>query len=203
MAITIRVPDPTDQYEIGNQRQIVRAINNFIQQINAQYKTRGDTFSEIEQLSYFLGYSPNKPSGPPTSTVGGTTGGIIYSRIGVVDFPGATFQASKNRGYLVIADGIGALPDPPTIVFPQQPPVGTKVAVTNGSGYIVTLKGGYDSTGYSVKIDGYFTASLNSIPAGQSRTFVYFGDGGYPAGYKPGPGYVAYNTWYSIARGYN
>ena len=203
MAITIRVPDPTEEYEIGNQRQIVRAINNFIQQINSQYKTQGDTFSEIEQLSYFLGYSPSKPSGPATSTVGGTTGGIIYSRIGVADFLGATFQASRNRGYLVIADGIGALPDPPTIVFPQQPPVGTKVAVTNGSGYIVTLKGGYDSTGYSVKIDGYFTQSLSSFPPGKSRTFVYFGDGGYPAGYKPGPGYVAYNTWYSIARGYN
>lgn len=203
MAITIRVPDPTEEYEIGNQRQIVRAINNFIQQINSQYKTQGDTFSEIEQLSYFLGYSPSKPSGPATSTVGGTTGGIIYSRIGVADFLGFTFQASRNRGYLVIADGIGALPDPATIVFPQQPPVGTKVAVTNGSGYNVILKGGYDSTGYQVKIDGYFTASLNSFPAGQSRTFVYFGDGGYPAGYKPGPGYVAYNTWYSIARGYN
>ena len=203
MAITIRVPDPTEEYEIGNQRQIVRAINNFIQQINSQYKTQGDTFSEIEQLSYFLGYSPSKPSGPATSTVGGTTGGIIYSRIGVADFLGFTFQASRNRGYLVIADGIGALPDPATIVFPQQPPVGTKVAVTNGSGYNIILKGGYDSTGYQVKIDGYFTASLNSFPAGQSRTFVYFGDGGYPAGYKPGPGYVAYNTWYSIARGYN
>jgi hypothetical protein len=211
MAITIRVPDPTDQYEIGNQRQIVRAINNFIQQINAQYKTRGDTFSEIEQLSYFLGYSPNKPSGPATSIVGGTTGGIIYSRIGVAEFfgggfgpsPAGSFQASRNRGYLVIADGIGGLPDPATIVFPQQPPVGTKVAVTNGSGYNIILKGGYDSTGYSVKIDGYFTQNLSSFPPGKSRTFVYFGDGGYPAGYKPGPGYVAYNTWYSIARGYN
>ena len=88
-------------------------------------------------------------------------------------------------------------------MFPQQPPVGTKVAVTNGSGYGVILKGGYDSSGDQVKVDGYFTATLNSFPAGQSRTFVYFGDGGYPAGYKPGPGYVAYNTWYSIARGYN
>ncbi len=119
----------------------------------------------------------------------------------MVDFLGATFQASRNRGYLVIADGIGALPDPATIVFPQQPPVGTKVAVTNGSGYSVILKGGYDSTGYSVKIDGYFTQSLSAFPAGASRTYVYFGDGGYPAGYKPGPGYVAYNTWYSIGRG--
>ena len=211
MAITIRVPDPSEEYEIGNQRQIVRAINNFIQQINAQYKPQGETFSEIEQLSYFLGYSPSKPSGPATSTVGGTTGGIIYSRIGAAEFfggfygegsPIGSFQASKNRGYLV-TDSIGGLPDPATIVFPYQPPVGTKVAVTNGSGYDIILKGGYDSTGYQVKVDGYFTQNLVGLPAGASKTYVYFGDGGYPAGYKPGPGYVAYNTWYSIAKGYN
>lgn len=209
MAITIRVPDPTEDYNVSNQRQIVRAINNFIQQINAQYKPEGDTFSEIEQLSYFLGYSPSKPAGPATSTVGGTTGGIIYSRIGVAEFfgggfgPVGSFQASRNRGYLVIADGIGYLPDPATIVFPQQPPVGTKVAITNGSGYDIILKGGYDSTGYQVKIDGYFTQSLFGLPAGKSKTYVYFGDGGYPVGYTPGPGYTAYKTWYSIARGYN
>ncbi len=33
MAITIRVPDPTEDYDVSNQRQIVRAVNNFIQQI--------------------------------------------------------------------------------------------------------------------------------------------------------------------------
>jgi len=50
MAITIRVPDPAEKYEVGNQRQIVRAINNVIQQLNAQYKPEGETFAEIEQL---------------------------------------------------------------------------------------------------------------------------------------------------------
>ena len=64
MAITIRVPDPTEEYNAGNQRQIVRAINNVVQQLNAQYKPQGETFSEIEQLSYFLGNAPAKPSGP-------------------------------------------------------------------------------------------------------------------------------------------
>ena len=197
MAITIRVPDPTEEYEIGNQRQIVRAINNFIQQINSQYKTQGDTFSEIEQLSYFLGFAPAKPSGPATSTIGGASGGVglPYSRIGQLDFssPLGTFTAAANRGYLVTE--LGYLPDPYRFKLPAEPAVGTKVSLVNGSGYALIVDAGYDSVGYSIKIDGGYSAFVGYAPAGKSRTYVYFGDGGYPAGY--------FNTWYSIAIGYN
>jgi len=207
MAITIRVPDPTEDYDVSNQRQIVRAINNFIQQINAQYKPEGDTFSEIEQLSYFLGYSPSKPAGPATSTIGGTTGGIIWSKIDwATSFfsgsgggfgPGGSFQASRNRGYLI--SNIGYSPDPPIFNLPVEPPIGTQVGVVNGGGYGVSISAGVDSNGYQIKIDGFFTVSLSGY--GRSRTYVYFGDGGYPAGYAGPSGY--YKTWYSISKGYN
>lgn len=208
MAITIRVPDPTEDYDVSNQRQIVRAINNFIQQINAQYKPEGDTFSEIEQLSYFLGYSPSKPAGPATSTIGGTTGGIIWSKIdwatsffsGGGGFSlGGSFQASRNRGYLI--SNIGYSLDPPVFKLPVEPPIGTQVGVVNGGYNSINISAGYDSRGYQIKIDGYFNANLSGFPPGQSRTYVYFGDGGYAAGSTPGYGY--YRTWYSIAKGYN
>ncbi len=208
MAITIRVPDPTEEYEIGNQRQIVRAINNFIQQINSQYKTQGDTFSEIEQLSYFLGFAPAKPSGPATSTIGGASGGVglPYSRIGQLDFTGfggplGTFTAAANRGYLITE--LGYLPDPYRFKLPAEPAVGTKVSLVNGSGYALQVEPGYDSLGYQIKIDGGYSAFVGYAPAGKSRTYVYFGDGGYPAGSTPGLGYNYFNTWYSIAIGYN
>lgn len=202
MAITIRVPDPTEEYEIGNQRQIVRAINNFIQQINSQYKTQGDTFSEIEQLSYFLGFAPAKPSGPATSTVGGASGvGLPYSRIGPVDFIPFEFAAAANRGYLVTE--LGYRPDPYVFRLPAEPAVGTKVSLVNGSGYALQVEPGYDSLGYQIKIDGGYSVFLGYAPVGKSRTYVYFGDGGYPAGTTPGPGYNYFNTWYSIAIGYN
>ena len=208
MAITIRVPDPTEDYDVSTQRQIVRAINNFIQQINAQYKPEGDTFSEIEQLSYFLGYAPSKPAGPATSTVGGTTGGIIWSKIdwqsdffssGGAFSPGGSFQASRNRGYLI--SNVGYSLDPPIFKLPVEPPIGTQVGVVNGGYNSISISAGYDSNGYQIKIDGYFTANLSGFPPGQSRTYVYFGDGGYAAG--PTPGYGYYKTWYSTAKGYN
>ena len=207
MAITIRVPDPTEDYDVSNQRQIVRAINNFIQQINAQYRPQGETFSEIEQLSYFLGYAPSKPAGPATSTIGGTTGGIIWSKIdwatsffsgsGGAFSSGGSFQASRNRGYLI--SNIGYSLDPPLFKLPVEPPIGTQVGVVNGGYNSINISAGYDSRGYQIKIDGYFNANLSAF--GKSRTYVYFGDGGYAAGITPGYGY--YKTWYSIAKGYN
>ena len=211
MAITIRVPDPTEDYDVSNQRQIVRAINNFIQQINAQYKPEGDTFSEIEQLSYFLGYSPSKPAGPTTSTVGGTTGGIIWSKIDwATSFfsgsgggfgPGGSFQASRNRGYLI--SNVGYSLDSPVFKLPVEPPIGTQVGVVNGGYNSISISAGYDASGYQIKIDGYFNANLSGFPQGGSRTYIYFGDGGYAAGMTPGYGYGYYKTWYSIAKGYN
>jgi hypothetical protein len=217
MAITIRIPDPTNEYDVSNQRQIVRSINNVVQQINAQYKPQGEVFSEIEQLSYFLGNAPAKPSGPDTAQVGGS-GGIIWSKItwpndffgaGVIGttpegFPivsGGSFQASRNRGYLI--GNVGYSLDPPIFRLPVEPPIGTQVGVVCGGYNSISISAGYDSRGYQIKIDGYFTNLLAGFPPGKSRTYVYFGDGGYAAGYTPGYGYGNfYNTWYSIARGY-
>ena len=54
MAIKTRVPDPTEEYNVQNQRSMVRAMNSVIGQINAQYKPEGDTFEQAQKLSYFL-----------------------------------------------------------------------------------------------------------------------------------------------------
>ena len=198
MAITTRVPDPTNEYEVANQRQIVRSINNIVQQINAQYKPQGEVFSEIEQLSYFLGNAPAKPSGPESATIGGGSSGgagLPYSRIGPIDFGFGAFgfQAAANRGYLITE--LGYTLDPYQFTFPVEPAVGTKVSIVNGSGYNITVDAGQDSLGYDIKIDGYTTATIDGYsPFGKSRTYVYFGDGGYPAGATPGYGYNYFNT---------
>jgi len=97
MAITIRVPDPAEKYEVGNQRQIVRAINNVIQQLNAQYKPEGETFAEIEQLSYFLGYAPSTPSGPDAGTGGGGGNALSWQQANA--FPATTTPGVANIGW--------------------------------------------------------------------------------------------------------
>lgn len=211
MAITIRVPDPTEEYDAGNQRQIVRAINNVIQQLNAQYKPQGETFNEIEQLSYFLGNAPAKPSGPVTAQVGGGSGGLPYSRIDVNNFVSGGYgyfagapiiQLDPNRGYLVTN---GYFPPFPPDFFPQQtelilpndPAPGSQVGIVI-NGYAAKVSAGFDSEGYTVTIDGYTSGyvSMNGFSGtGDARTFVYFGDGGYAFGYR--------DVWYTIARGYS
>ena len=153
MAITIRVPDPTEEYDAGNQRQIVRAINNVIQQLNAQYKPQGETFNEIEQLSYFLGNAPAKPSGPATAEIGGGSsgGGLPYSRLDATvgtGYPFVTapsFSLDPNRGYL-ITNGYFA-PIPPdfltnetTLFLPTDPPAGSQVGI---------VINGYTAKGYT------------------------------------------------------
>ena len=202
MAITIRVPDPTNEYDAGNQRQIVRAINNVIQQLNAQYKPQGETFNEIEQLSYFLGNAPAKPSGPATAQVGGGSsgGGIPYSRIDATvgtGYPivGPIIQLDPNRGYLV-TNGYFA-PIPTTLLLPFDPAPGSQVGIVI-NGYTARVDAGLDSEGYPVTIDSSSNQSIlmngGWFGAGDARTFVYFGDGGYAFGYR--------DVWYTIATGY-
>jgi len=212
MAITIRVPDPTEEYDAGNQRQIVRAINNVIQQLNAQYKPQGETFNEIEQLSYFLGNAPAKPSGPATAEVGGGSsgGGLPYSRIDVNDFVlggygyfaiAPVIQLDPNRGYLVTNGYFSSgppefAPVTPEALLPVEPPIGTKVGIVI-NGYDLKVSAGFDSDGYQIKIDGYGYGTGYVLldrfgGAGNgARTFVYFGDGGYAFGYR--------DVWYTIA----
>ncbi len=121
MAITIRVPDPAEKYEVGNQRQIVRAINNVIQQLNAQYKPDGETFAEIEQLSYFLGYAPSTPSGPDAGAGGG---GNALSWQQANAFPATTTPGVANIGYIFNNAGF---PDPTTLSLPAAPTGGTQI----------------------------------------------------------------------------
>ena len=209
MAITIRVPDPTEEYNAGNQRQIVRAINNVIQQLNAQYKPQGETFSEIEQLSYFLGNAPAKPSGPATAQVGGGSsgGGLPYSKLDATvgtGYPFVTapsFSLDPNRGYL-ITNGYFA-PIPPdfgpnetSLFLPTDPPVGSQVGIVINENS-AKVQAGVDADGYQVTIDGYISGyvTLNGgFGTGDARTLVYFGDGGYAFGYR--------DVWYTIATGY-
>jgi len=209
MAITIRVPDPTEEYNAGNQRQIVRAINNVVQQLNAQYKPQGETFSEIEQLSYFLGNAPAKPSGPATAQVGGGSsgGGLPYSKLDATvgtGYPFVTapsFSLDPNRGYL-ITNGYFA-PIPPdfgpnetSLFLPTDPPVGSQVGIVINENS-AKVQAGVDADGYQVTIDGYVSGyvTLNGgFGTGDARTLVYFGDGGYAFGYR--------DVWYTIATGY-
>ena len=209
MAITIRVPDPSEEYEIGNQRQIVRAINNFIQQINAQYKPQGETFSEIEQLSYFLGNAPAKPSGPATAQVGGGSsgGGLPYSKLDATvgtGYPFVTapgFTLDPNRGYLVTNGYFAPIPpdfgpNETSLFLPTDPPVGSQVGIVINENS-AKVQAGVDADGYQVTIDGYVSGyvTLNGgFGTGDARTLVYFGDGGYAFGYR--------DVWYTIAKGF-
>jgi len=127
MAITVRVPDPNEKYNVGNQRQIVRAVNDVINQINAQYKPEGDTFSEIEQLSYFLGYAPSTSSGPEIRA-----GGVIYENISLVS--GQVVEVTRdNQGYIL--PDMSTFLDPAVFDLPTPSKSGFKVAFigTNGS----------------------------------------------------------------------
>ena len=208
MAITIRVPDPTEEYDAGNQRQIVRAINNVIQQLNAQYKPQGETFNEIEQLSYFLGNAPAKPSGPATAQVGGSSGGgLPYSRLDATvgtGYPFVTapsFSLDPDRGYLITNGYFVPIPpdfDPnqTTLLLPTDPPAGSQVGIVINEN-TAKVEAGLDSDGYQVTIDGYSSGYITmsgGFGTGAARTLVYFGDGGYAFGYR--------DVWYTIATGY-
>ena len=128
MAITVRVPDPNEQYNVGNQRQIVRAVNDVINQINAQYKPEGDTFSEIEQLSYFLGHAPSTSSGPEIRA-----GGIIYENISLVS--GQEVEVTRdNQGYIL--PDMSTFVDPAVFNLPTPSKSGFKVAFVGTGGVI-------------------------------------------------------------------
>ena len=167
MAITIRVPDPAEKYEVGNQRQIVRAINNVIQQLNAQYKPEGETFSEIEQLSYFLGYAPSTPSGPDAGASGGGNA-LSWQQVPFPYFPTIIVPGVANIGYIFNNAGF---PDPTTLSLPAAPAAGTQIGalITSGSG----------SGGDFVSI-GAPTDTIDGVPgpvqinfAGDKRVLVY------------------------------
>tara|TARA_R110000803_G_scaffold147999_1_gene213420 strand:+ start:210 stop:731 length:522 start_codon:yes stop_codon:yes gene_type:complete len=158
MSITVRVPDPNEEYNVGNQRQIVRAVNDVINQINAQYKPEGDTFSEIEQLSYFLGYAPSTSSGPEIRA-----GGVIYENIAVVS--GQTVTVTRdNQGY-VLPD-MSSFADSVVFNLPVPSKTGFKVAFLCTTGFTgIIIDPG------TKKING-FTGTIPINPA-EGKTLVW------------------------------
>lgn len=50
--ILLRVPEPRNEYEVGNQRQINRSIAELISQLNTTYQQQ--VKEEQEQVSWFL-----------------------------------------------------------------------------------------------------------------------------------------------------
>ena len=170
MAITVRVPDPNEQYNVGNQRQIVRAVNDVINQINAQYKPEGDTFSEIEQLSYFLGYAPSTSSGPEIRA-----GGIIYENISLVS--GQEVEVTRdNQGYIL--PDMSTFVDPAVFNLPTPSKSGFKVAfVGTGGVFPASIDPGTNS------IDGFFGPNF-ALPIG-AQTLVWD---------------TVTSGWYTIAR---
>jgi len=54
--ITAYIPEPTDNYDINNQRQIVQAINTVKDQLNFSFQK--DLKDELEAFSWFIFSGP-------------------------------------------------------------------------------------------------------------------------------------------------
>jgi len=50
--ITAYIPEPTDNYDVNNQRQIVQAINTVKDQLNFSFQK--DLKDELEAFSWFI-----------------------------------------------------------------------------------------------------------------------------------------------------
>ena len=50
--IVVRLPEPKKEYSEDNQRQINRALNSIIEQLNSTYLTENE--EEKERLSFFF-----------------------------------------------------------------------------------------------------------------------------------------------------
>ena len=55
--ITAYVPEPTPQYDVGNQRQIIESINTIKDQLNFSFQK--DLKDELEAFSWFIFSGPN------------------------------------------------------------------------------------------------------------------------------------------------
>ena len=54
--ITAYIPEPTDNYDVNNQRQIVQAINTVKDQLNFSFQK--DLKDELEAFSWFIFSGP-------------------------------------------------------------------------------------------------------------------------------------------------
>jgi len=50
--VTIRIPEPKEQYEVDNQRQISRALRSIVEQLNSTFLTQEK--EEQERFTFFL-----------------------------------------------------------------------------------------------------------------------------------------------------
>ena len=54
--ITTYIPEPTDSYDVNNQRQIVQALNTLKDQLNFSFQK--DLKDELEAFSWFIFSGP-------------------------------------------------------------------------------------------------------------------------------------------------
>jgi len=54
--ITAYIPEPTDNYDVNNQRQIVQALNTLKDQLNFSFQK--DLKDELEAFSWFIFSGP-------------------------------------------------------------------------------------------------------------------------------------------------
>ena len=49
--VTVRIPEPKEQYEVDNQRQISRALRSIVEQLNSTFLTQEK--EEQERFTFF------------------------------------------------------------------------------------------------------------------------------------------------------
>ena len=55
--ITVYIPDPTPEYDVNNQRQILESLNTLKDQLNFSFQK--DLKDELEAFSWFIFSGPN------------------------------------------------------------------------------------------------------------------------------------------------
>ena len=50
--IVIRLPEPKEDYDVSNQKQVHRTINSIVEQLNSTYLTENE--EEKERFSFFF-----------------------------------------------------------------------------------------------------------------------------------------------------
>ena len=51
--INVRIPEPKEEYDFSNQKQINRTLSLVVEQLNSTYLS--ETIQELERFSWFIG----------------------------------------------------------------------------------------------------------------------------------------------------